>query len=99
MSVLQLTAIELDTGVNEAGEGFVKVRCHADLNGEAYVAFGQISADEARQQGIYFLEAGEAANTDAGLYTFALAMDPDHPDAARQAAATLVLAVREHRKL
>jgi len=57
------TRTELESGVNEAGEGFIKVR-HTS---KAAVLLGQMTPDDLRAHGQACFEAAEAADQDAAV--------------------------------
>lgn len=60
----ELRSIDLTSGVNERGEGFVTVSVSTD---ERELAIGQLSPVEVRLMALSWLEAAEAAEQDAAV--------------------------------
>lgn len=78
--VFPLTELEVESAVNDAGEGFIIVRAKGTIQGEPMMVVGHIPTQTARFQGMTFIEAAEAAETDAALFNFTL--ETRHEDAA-----------------
>lgn len=65
--VTDLAEIHIESGVSMfTYEGFISVRA-TGKNGQAF--YGQLSPAEARTHGLAFLEAAEAAEQDAAVFT------------------------------
>lgn len=80
--VFPLTELEVESAVNDAGEAFIIVRAKGTIQGEPMVVVGHIPTQTARLQGLTFIEAAEAADTDASLFNFTL--ETAHEDAERE---------------
>lgn len=61
--------IEIESGVNAAGEGFCHVSIYTGLDGEM-IGQGQLAPDEVREMARQWLEGAEAAEHDAAVYSF-----------------------------
>jgi hypothetical protein len=59
-----LTEINMVSGVNEKGNGFVTVSAHG---GGGVILLGQMSPEEVRQHALIMLGAAEAAEQDAAV--------------------------------
>jgi hypothetical protein len=75
MSDSTLTAINMTSGVNERGEGFVTVAAHG---ASGTILVGQQSPPEVRAHALALLEAAEAAEQDAAVLRVIRALElPD----------------------
>jgi hypothetical protein len=61
----QLVSIDMISGVNEEGKGFVTVSCVSD---KGDILIGQLPPKEVRELGQTCFEAGEAAEVDAIIF-------------------------------
>lgn len=97
--VFPLTEIEVESAVNDAGEAFIIVRARGTMRGEPMVCVGHIDTQTARMQGMTFIEAAEAAESDAALYGFTLetADDGAPAEAVKSRAAAFIGALRQYR--
>lgn len=97
--VFPLTELEVESAVNDAGEAFIIVRAKGTMQGEPMVLVGHIQTDTARYQGMTFIEAAEAAETDAALFNFTV--ETAHEDANLEdvmaQAARFIQALRNYR--
>lgn len=61
---IELRSIDLTSGVNEAGEGFITIAASADTG---TILLGQLSPNEVRTMALHWLEVAEAADQDAAV--------------------------------
>ena len=94
--IFPLTEVEVESGVNDAGEGFITLRAKGTMKGEPILLVGQLEPNRLRTQAMHFLEAAEAADTDAALFGFIREMEPDHDEALKKAAG-FIEALRNYR--
>jgi len=74
-----LANIEMTSGVSEQHKGFVTVRATGEYAGEPVILLGQLTPDEMRAHALAYLEAAEAAESDAAVFaemTEGLRLDP-----------------------
>lgn len=97
--VFPLTELEVESAVNDAGEGFLIVRAKGTMQGEPMVLVGHIDTGTARYQGMTFIEAAEAAEADAALFGFTIETADDGADreAILERAAAFIQAIRNYR--
>lgn len=90
--IFELTYIECSSGIStrKPHEPFIRVRC---MSKEGHVVIGQMDHQTARKVGLQFLEAAEAAVSDAAV--FAVVTEDLELDS--ETAARLVSALRDHR--
>ena len=63
-----LSGINIESGVAaRSGEPFLSISAEGEVDGEAVSLVGQLSPAEIRTMALHWLEAAEAAETDAGL--------------------------------
>lgn len=60
-----LVSSEMESGVNDRLEGFLRVRSEGTVDGAPVVLLGQLSPAEARAHALHLLEAAEAAEGDS----------------------------------
>jgi hypothetical protein len=84
--------IEIESGVNPAGDPFCRINIFTGQDGEQ-IAAGQLTPSECRDMALKWLEAAEAAEHDAASYRCMMA---DY-DLSRNAAASFIAAIRHHR--
>ena len=76
MSDHDLRSIDLTSGVNESGEGFITV---AASSPDGTILIGQLPPTEVRQMALAWLEAAEAAEQDAAVLRTMRKLElPDH---------------------
>lgn len=61
----ELASSEMESGVNEQLEGFLRIREVGTVDGAPVVLLGQLSPAEARAHALALLEAAEAAEGDS----------------------------------
>jgi hypothetical protein len=98
--IFPLAELEVESMVNDAGEPFIAVRAKGTMRGEPMLLVGQLDTQSARLQGMTFIEAAEAADTDAALFGFTVetADDGATDEQIMQRAAAFVSALRNYRR-
>jgi hypothetical protein len=79
--VKALGYVEIESGVNPAGDPFCRINVYTGQDGEQ-IAAGQLTPTECRDMALKWLEVAEAAEHDAAVFRFLLHLKPGDPEGA-----------------